>query len=67
MWRKLFKVFGFRVCAVEDSSRMVLYRFMHMTPFGELYCNGYVIGQWAYLNKDGTCSDCFYMIRWKEV
>jgi hypothetical protein len=67
MWRKIFKLFGARVCATEDHDGEVRYRFVRSSPFGKKVCRPIGISGWVTLNEDGTCSGKSYVKRWKEV
>lgn len=65
MWRKLFKIFGARVCATQDFDGEVRYRFIKWSVFGERRCRA-IVG-WVTLNGNGTCSGKSYIRTWKEI
>ncbi len=66
MWRKIFKLFGFKVVVTCDFDGEVRYRFAKSTPFGMRACA--ILPAWELiLNEDGTCSGKDYVKKWKLV
>ena len=66
MWRKFFKIFGFRVCQTQDFDREVRTRFLMKDAFG-LYCSEILWDDVARLNPDGTVEHAEFITRWKEI
>jgi hypothetical protein len=66
MWRKFFKIFGFRVCQLQDFDGEVRTRFIRKDAFG-LSCRLWFCLERLRLNHDGTVTGISWVERWKEI
>jgi len=70
MWKKLLKLFGYRVVCTQDINGDLRYRVVHKSPYGD-YVWGIGKNTQFFLKNDGTLEKfngrTGYCVYWREV